>query len=201
MAKKKINRTLYDLLHVDVNKLTNANISEYYKAARENIRKTVNRWEKRQYKSPAYYAFERATGGKLKPDFRGAKTLQEKKKELAKAIRFLKDPTRTIAGWEEEKQEQIKTLYNKTGILLNLDEYDLFYTAFDKGKELDPRIAHMDYKYDIMQYLTELIRSDVVLSVDEIAVKLHEKMDELYNNKEYQHQKNMEHWSQEFRNL
>lgn len=196
MAKK--NRTLQELLNVDINKLTNKTISEYFKAARENVRKTVNRWKGREYKSGAYYSYEAKTGGKVKPDFRGAKTLQEKKKELAKAVQFLSDPTRTVKGWEKEKRANIAALSRKSGINLTPDEYDHFFKAYERAKKLDSNIANLEYKYDIFEYLIEEMRADNQQSTEELAVKMQQKIKEIYENKESQHQENERDISEEF---
>lgn len=198
MAKKKITRTLYDLLHVDISSLTTETISQYFKAARENVRKSIARWEKREYKSPAYYAFYRATGGTLKLNFR-KKTLNEKKKELAKAITFLRDPTRTIKGWEAEKIKNIATLKKKKGIELTPEEYDFFYSTYEKARELDPNVGNSELKYHIFEYLLEEMRADPTQSKDELAVKVVSNIEKFYEEIEKEHRENMRNWSEEFR--
>ncbi len=203
MAKKKRpTRTLTDLLNVDINKLTKETIKEYTRVARENVRKTVARWNKKEYKSPAYYALSKRTDGKMKISFRGLKTLQRQKEELAKAIRFLEDPTRTVEGWERAKRENVEALNKKLAAegssnQLTTDDYDRFYSAYEKAKEIDPNIAAAEYKYKVMDSLISAVQ-DFNKSIDELGVEIAEKFKTIYEENEAQHRRNMDNISEEF---
>lgn len=203
MAKKKRpTRTLTDLLNVDINKLTKETIKEYTRVARENVRKTVARWNKKEYKSPAYYALSKRTDGKMKIGFRGLKTLQRQKEELAKAIRFLEDPTRTVEGWESAKRDNVKALNKKLAAegssnQLTTDDYDRFYSAYEKAKEIDPNITAAEYKYKVMDSLVSAVQ-DFDKSIDELAVEIAEKFKTIYEENEAQHRRNMDDISEEF---
>lgn len=208
MAKKKRpTRTLTDLLNVDINKLTKETIKEYTRVARENVRKTVARWDKKEYKSPAYYALSKRTDGKMKISFRGLKTLQKQKEELAKAIRFLSDESRTVEGWERIKRENVNALNERLlkeqagtygpPIQLTTDDYDRFYSIYEKAKEMDKNIASMEYKYEVMETIVSKVKN-TSKSVDELAVEVKKEFEELYKNRERQHKKNMDDVSEEF---
>lgn len=187
MAKAK-RRTLQELLDVNINRLTRDSIKEYTKVAAETVNRTAKRWESREFKSPAFYGLEKS-GGAI--SFKGKDTLQQMKKELARAINFLNDPTRTVKGWNTEKERQVEKIniqIEKSGGSggMTAADYDRFYTAFVKAAELNPDIETEDYKYNIMDALIEEIHADEAegLSADELALKMDEKFWELYEERQ-----------------
>lgn len=200
MAKGK---TFRGLLRANINKMTEKSITTWTRIAREMVRKTVARWEKREYKSPAYYELSRQTGGTMKISFKG-KTLQQKKAELAKAIHFLKDDTRTVAGWEKVKKRNVKALNKKfreegSDTRLTPEDYDRLYSAYNKAKQIDKNIETMEYKYKVMDMLVQEIQdpANAAKSVDELAVEMAEKFREIYEENERQHNQNMDDISEE----
>lgn len=174
------NKTLEQLFSADINKMTKQDIKSYYKTARENVRKSMKYWEKQEYKSPAYYAYAKKTGGRDKVQFRGKDTLQKLKHELKLARDFLMDDTRSMdatkhtQGWTKIKKDNIQTLLEKTGIELSLEEYDKFYSSYEKAKEMNKNVARMEYKYQLMDTLLDEMRDDPNLDKDELALKIAE---------------------------
>ena len=69
-------------------------------------------------------------------------TLQQQKKELQKAITFLSDKTRTVAGWEEEKQANLNKVnaHFKEGAGFDTVDFDRLYSAYQKAREIDKNI-------------------------------------------------------------
>ena len=201
-------RTLEELLSVDIAKLTKAELQGYKKVARDEVARLARKWEKEDYKPPAYYGLEKATGGTKKISFKGKDTLQQQKKELAKAINILKDPTRTKTGFETEKQrninivnEQIKKKVhkgrgNKRDTFDEMD-FDRLYKAYEKAKELDKNIMNAEYKYSVFEAMVTSIE-DENKSIDELAIEMQNLLEDAIKDKEIQHQKNIENQSELF---
>ena len=200
MAKRK-GKTLLALKRVNVSKLTEKNIQPYITAARKQIQSSVRTWSKKEYKSPAFYALVELTGGRMKFNFKGA-DLNTKKHLLTQAIRYLQMETRTVKGWEKVKKKNVKALNKKLGLKggekFTTDEYDKFYTAYEKLKELNPNVKNLAYKYDVFLTLLEELRADPNKSADELAVEMMEEVSDIIERKELQHLenlRNMTNWS------
>lgn len=174
MAKKE------ELMDIDISKLTQETIKEYKRTAQRLVNEQYKRWERLDDKSPAARGLEKS-GGKI--SFRG-KDLNQQKKELARAVRFLEDKTRTFSGWEEEKQRQtniINEQIEKSGgeNTLTTDDFGRFYAAFDKAKEINPDIALASYKYNVMDALIEELK-DETMSIDELAIAMSNTFQGMY---------------------
>lgn len=177
-------RTLQELLSVDLNKLTKAELQGYKKVARDEVARTLKRWEGREYKSPAYYQFDKATGGTNKISFSRDMTLQQQKHELKKAIRFLSNESRTVEGWNEVKKQNIKKINEGLGITkpeegFDISNYDRLYEAYDKAKEIDPNIESQQYRYRVFDRVADLLE-DETKSADEIALEMAEARKKIY---------------------
>ena len=198
MAKRK-GKTLLALKRVDVNKLTEKNIQPYITAARKQIQSSVRTWSKKQYKSPAFYALLEVTGGKMKFDFKGA-SLNLKKSMLSKAISYLTMESRTVKGWEKIKKKNVKAVNKKLHLKGNdkftTDEYDKFYTAFEKLKQLNPNVKNLSYKYDVFSTLLEELRADPKKTADELAVEMMDEIASIIENKELEHLKNLQNMTE-----
>lgn len=197
-------RTLKELLRVNVNKLTEKSIQGYKKVARDEAARMRKAWEGREYASPAYYGFMAATGQTGKISFKRGMTLNEQKKELAKAIRFLKDPTRTVKGWEKVKKSNLKKLNKeikkaikgrkdpKTGKQLKVEfttqDYDRLFTAYNKAKEINPAVGQKQFKYIVLAEVADKIK-DETIDIDEIAVEIANSIQQVYEENEKAHQR------------
>ncbi len=177
-------RTLEELLSVDLNKLTKAELQGYKKVARDEVARTLKRWEGREYKSPAYYQFDKATGGANKISFSRDMTLQQQKHELKKAIRFLSDESRTVEGWNRIKQRNVDLINEGLGKKdseewFDVSNYDRLYEAYDKAKEIDSNIESQQYRYRVFDRVADLLE-DETKSADEIALEMVEAREKIY---------------------
>ena len=201
-------RTLEELLSVDIAKLTKAELQGYKKVARDEIARMVRKWEKEKYKPPAYYGLDKTTGGTKKISFKGKDTLQQQKKELAKAVNILKDPTRTKTGFEKEKQlnisvvnEQIKKKVHKgrgdKRDTFDEVDFDRLYEVYEKAKELDKNIMNVEYKYTVFEAMVTSIE-DENKSIDQLALEMQNILEDAIKQKEIQHQENIKKQSELF---
>lgn len=177
--------SLKSIQNLKIENLTAATIKPVFKEAQNLVNKQARRWTGKEYKSPAFYALDKS-GGLISS--RGKRTLNQMKKELARAQRFLNDPSRTVAGWNKIKADNTKRL-NQTlerrgsDKRLTVDDYDRFYTAYDKAKEIDPNIELYEYKYNVFDtLLTEI--TDTHKSAEELAVEITDQFAEIYRTKQ-----------------
>ena len=193
-------RTLQELLSVDINKLTKSELQGYKKVARDELARTLKRWEGREYKSPAYYAFEKATGGTNKISFRGKQTLQQQKKELQKAITFLSDKTRTVAGWEEEKKSNLNKVnaHFKERSGFDTVDFDRLYSAYQKAREIDKNLESQEFRYAVWESMIDRLKDETV-DIDQLAVEMAERIQDVYEEKEKEHQRNQRNRSRTYR--
>lgn len=198
-------RTLKELLKADINKLDAVTIQGYKKVARDEVARAIKKWEGKEYKSPAYYRFMEQTGGKGKISFSGKQTLNQQKAELARAINFLSNPSRTIRGWEKIKKSNLKKLnkalnkMNKTRgkKYFTMNDYDRLFSAYRKAKEMNPAVGFKEFRYLVMQTLSEKVK-DESISIDELAIKMADELTEVYEQKEAAHQRAEENRSERF---
>lgn len=197
-------RTLKELLKVNVNRLTEKSIQGYKKVARDEVNRMRKAWEGRPFASPAYYGLMAATGNTGKISFKRGMTLNEQKKELQKAITFLKDPTRTVKGWEKVKKSNLKKLNKaikkaikgkkdpETGkqlkVEFKLGDYDKLFTAYRKAKEIDSAVGYKQFRYLVLAEIADKI-SDEGIDVDQLAVDIANSVQSVYEEKEAAHQR------------
>lgn len=162
--------TIKELMNLDISRLTSKTIQAIGHYAQVQVNKQVRRWETEEYKSPAYYALKKAGGEDgIYISFKG-KTLNQKKKELARAIQFLGDRTRTKAGWKKVKREVSADVKTEHGLTIAPENMDAVWTAYEKAKELNGTVGMSDYKYNVVQALNEMVSADPNMETDELAV-------------------------------
>lgn len=205
--KAKKAKTKKDLMNVDISSLDSVTINQYKRVARELVRQTVKRWEKEDYKSPAYYALMQRTGGKGKILFSGKQTLNQQKKELAKAVRFLSDPSVSRKGWNQIKQQNIESLYDASGIALEVKDYDIFFKTYEKLKELNSAASGDEYRYEIMARMEAALNDENGLEtedgtilnreddekayIDLLAIQMDKELKNMIHEKEAEHRRNL----------
>lgn len=205
--KAKKAKTKKDLMSVDISSLDSVTINQYKRVARELVRQTVKRWEKEDYKSPAYYALMQSTGGKGKILFSGKQTLNQQKKELAKAVRFLSDPSVSRKGWKQIKQQNIESLYDASGIALEVKDYDIFFKTYEKLKELNSAASGDEYRYEIMARMEAALNDENGLEtedgpilnreddekayIDQLAIQMDKELKNMIHEKEAEHKRNL----------
>lgn len=169
-----------DLINLDISKLTSQSIKDIGHYAQVQVNKQARRWSDQEFKSPAYYALQKS-GGAI--SFKG-KSLNEKKKELARAIRFLADPTRTQAGWKREKQRITKSIEKDFNVSVSPEQFDSVWTSYEKAKELNSAVGLMDYKYNVINTLNEILSENTEQDLDELAVKISDDLENLIKERE-----------------
>ena len=100
-----------------------------------------------------------------------------------------------MKGWEKVKKKNVKAVNKKLGLKgdqkFTSEDYDRFYTAYSKLKQLDPNVQNLSYKYDVFSTLLEEMRADPEKSAEELAVEMQKQVSDIIERKELQHQENL----------
>lgn len=141
--------------------------------------KRITSMEAAKQKSPSYRNVMRG-GGKFAIS---GKTFDQVKEEYKRVKDFLNQETSTVRGWRKVKRETIKSIKKEIpGFELTESEFDNFFEAYDKLTELDENAESRSIKYDVFKEISERIK-DKIKSSEEIAAKMKDQIEKLYQRK------------------
>ncbi len=165
-----------DLYELDFNRMTRDQLLKVGSFVRNQANRGFTLWERKEYRSPAFYGMEKSGGriGDLSNLDRN--TIY---KEINRGLNFLSDRTRTVKGWSKVKTENIGTLKEHTGVKIRKKDYDRFYDAFEKAKEINPALAYFEFKYSVMGEAATYVK-DFSKSPDELAIEISNAFDKKY---------------------
>lgn len=181
---------LKDLYDLDINRLNAADTKAALRIVQNNVNKQIRRWD--NYTASTGKSYSPAARGLIESggliSAKGKSTVGQQRKELARGLRFLQSKTRTIAGWETQKEINTASLNRHLASVgkdhqLTVEDYDRFYAAYEKAKEINPNIASLEMKYDIMERLAEEV-TDYSKSPEELAAELAAEVSEIYEAKQ-----------------
>ena len=148
MTTKEILEMSFD----DLNKLKFSDLKELTKrlskTANRRIRTIVDRYEK----TPAIQGMIQS-GGKF--GVRDAKTLNQTRREFARARNFLIDKTTTVKGVEEWKTNSIAQLADKRGINISRDKFDVIYKTLSDLQDIDKKFEENLMKYTYLEMMEQ----------------------------------------------
>ena len=78
-----------------------------------------------------------------------------------------------------------------------VNDYDRLFSAYRKAKEMNPAVGFKEFRYLVMQTLSEKIK-DESISIDELAIQMADELTEVYEQKEAAHQRAEENRSERF---
>lgn len=172
-----------DVLNMDINVFSSLNLSDMRKVVGRLVsagNKRIRTFEKAGEDSPALRYINKS-GGKFSTK---GKNLNELRREYARAKGFFESKTSNIKDWKKVKNETVKSL-EKEGIgLITISDFDKFWRSYEKLKEMSPNVASKSMKYNALKEISTLIDTKPEMSIDDIATKLTEQMDKLYEESE-----------------
>lgn len=172
-------RDLANLTNKQFNKLTRADLAKAVQQTNTTIKRRLATMGKSDIgMSPAERAIRKVNSpeGEQPIDWttRG-KNVNELRSDLARNLNFLTSETGTLAGWKEVRADTMKSLASK-GVSLTDEQFDNFFDAYEKLKELDPKASLRAIKYKTMDELSGAIESGLTnveeMSQDEIDAKI-----------------------------
>lgn len=171
--------TVNEILSFDgeyFNKLSKDELKTAVKVLASASNKRLTNLKNRGLKSSATAYVERS-GGKFSVR---NKNLNQLRAEFVRAKNFLQSQGSTVKGVKSIQKETINTL-KKYGVDISSDQYNKFWDAYEKLKELDSSVANRTFKYLVLENISEVIDDG---SAEDIAIKVSEQLDNLYRERE-----------------
>lgn len=103
--------------------------------------------------------------------------------EFKRAKNFFGAETSSLTGEKNVKTKSQQALNDNFGISVSDEDYDIYWKAFDRLKELHPEIDERNYKYTILSHMDKMIekrKGKSYKSYKTFARAIEKKLDDLY---------------------
>lgn len=112
------------------------------------------------------------------------KDRQELMEEYKRIRSFMRAETSSLRGYSKVKRKAITELKNRTGIDLTSTNYDRFWKAYERLKEVHPEVANSNYKYNILKEMEKMVEGKKRFSIDKLVRDMERKLTEIYEEQE-----------------
>ena len=178
-------KTIEQILNMPWNELRDLTESELRVVVGRGVssaNKRLRRYQEKKGKLP--------TAGRQGDTYEDVKfsTVGKDRKELLEEFKRIKNfmgaETSSLSGEKQVQKKAIDALFNQKGINIGNVNYDRFWKAYDKLKELHPEVADKNFKYAVIEQLTKEVSGKKWFNVDKAVMKIEKKLQELYQNNE-----------------
>ena len=116
------------------------------------------------------------------------KDRQELMEEFKRIKNYMSSKTQSLSGQAELKREAI-SYFNAVDVntgervhAIDLENvnYDRFWQAYEKLKELNPEIADKNFKYEVLEKLYKRVKGKKWFNVDKAVLAINAKIDKIY---------------------
>lgn len=107
--------------------------------------------------------------------------------EFKRAKNFMKAQTSSLAGEKSVKKESQRIIKENFGITVNDADYDIYWKAFDRLKELHPEVDERNYKYTILAHMDKMLeqrKGKPYKSYKTFARAIEKKLQQIYEENE-----------------
>lgn len=107
--------------------------------------------------------------------------------EFKRAKNFMKAQTSSLAGEKSVKKESQRIIKENFGITVNDADYDIYWKAFDRLKELHPEVDERNYKYTILAHMDKMLeqrKGKSYKSYKTFARAIEKKLQQIYEENE-----------------
>lgn len=107
--------------------------------------------------------------------------------EYKRAKNFMKAQTSSLAGEKSVKRESQRIIKENFGITVNDTDYDIYWKAFDRLKELHPEVDERNYKYTILAHMDKMLeqrKGKPYKSYKTFARAIEKKLQQIYEENE-----------------
>lgn len=172
-----------------VKQILNMSVSEFNKLSKTQLRKAtqtlasagnkrLKRFESSSVSSSAYQHIIK-NGGKFTTK---GKNLNELRAEFLRAKTFLSSKGGSVSGAKKIQKETLDTL-KKQGVDLSVEQYNNFWKAYERLKEMSPEVSNRGLKYNVMGDIAELMEQDIT-NPEELAEIINSQLDRIYEEQE-----------------
>ena len=107
--------------------------------------------------------------------------------EFKRAKNFMKAQTSSLAGEKSVKRESQRIIKENFGINVSDTDYDIYWKAFDRLKELHPEVDERNYKYTILAHMDKMLeqrKGKPYKSYKTFARAIEKKLQQIYEENE-----------------
>ena len=107
--------------------------------------------------------------------------------EFKRAKNFMKAQTSSLTGEKSVKRESQKMIKENFGITVSDTDYDIYWKAFDRLKELHPEVDERNYKYTILAHMDKMLeqrKGKPYKSYKTFARAIEKKLQQIYEENE-----------------
>lgn len=107
--------------------------------------------------------------------------------EFKRAKNFMKAQTSSLAGEKSVKKESQRIIKENFGITVSDTDYDIYWKAFDRLKELHPEVDERNYKYTILAHMDKMLeqrKGKPYKSYKTFARAIEKKLQQIYEENE-----------------
>lgn len=176
---------IIDMPFNELNKLTESQLKTVVGRLVSSGNKRLRRYESAMSKLPnagrqgeTYEDVKFSTVGKDKTELL---------EEFKRARGFMKAETSSLTGYKKVKkatEQGFKDAGHKTIQQqleeLNTKNYDRFWDAYEKLKELKPEVGEKNYKYTIIEKMLKRVQGKKWFNVDKLVEKMNAEIDKIY---------------------
>lgn len=182
MAKKRehsafvIGKSVTDILNTPIDVFNSLRLPDLREAVGRLVsaaNKRLRAFERKGLSSPAVEQVK-DSGGKFST--RG-KNLNQLRAEFARARSFFQSATSSIRGAKKVENKVIDAL-KKAGVDLSASNYDKFFKAYNRLKQLDPSIENKSLRYTYMRELASMMNDNT--DIDAVIQKMKKRISEIY---------------------
>lgn len=166
-------KSLTDLSERELSSLPNNDLSKVVSRLAYVANKRITRLSKTDVFSPAYEGFKRRGEGKF---ISKGKNEFELKKEFLRAKEFLNMETSTVHGSQAVRRE-VREKLKKHNIEITNKQYNDFFKAYERLKEVDSSISNKLMKYNVFEEISNIIDDK---NVDEVVEEMRNKLEKIY---------------------
>lgn len=178
--KGKTVQNMLDTPLYDLKKMTDSELRTVVGRLVSAGNKRLRRYESKKGELPN--AGRQGTYEERKFSTRG-KDRTELMEEFKRAKNFFGAETSSLTGEKSVKTKSQKALNDNFGISVSDEDYDIYWKAFDRLKELHPEIDERNYKYTILSHMDKMIekrKGKPYKSYKTFAWAIEKKLDDLY---------------------
>ena len=107
--------------------------------------------------------------------------------EFKRAKNFMKAQTSSLMGEKSVKRESQRIIKENFGINVSDTDYDIYWKAFDRLKELHPEVDERNYKYTILAHMDKMLeqrKGKPYKSYKTFARAIEKKLQQIYEENE-----------------
>ena len=108
------------------------------------------------------------------------KDRKELMEEYKRIKNFMKAETSSLSGSRQVEKKAITELKNQRNVDITNVNYDRYWEAYEKLKELKPEISEQNFKYEVLERIKKEVSGKKWFKVDRVVNKINAEIDKIY---------------------